>query len=263
MSEDKLKSMRYAGNVNKCAIVYGFEKALPGTTLLQINNCVEWYINAMKCKPAFKNYKPDFSETPYPATACISVNDVAVHGIPGSYVLQPGDLLTIDVGSEYNGWYVDSAMTRIVPGKTPSKEVSNLLEATQQIMLAQLAVIKNDCSFYRLIEVSEKVASFYGVTILPQYGGHHIGNRVHIPPFVPNAINRTEGKIKQWHNENSYREQKFITGQTVCIEPVVTLGSIDVTTDPDGWTVRKLDGNPVAHIEHCLLITDEGNEILS
>ena len=255
--------MRRAGRVNQNAIIYGFEKAVPGATLLEVDQAVEWYIRAMKCKPAFKNYQPGFAMSPFPGTACLSVNDVAVHGIPNSYVLKPGDILTIDVGTEYKEWFVDAARTRIIPGIEPSKTLVNLMEGTEAIMAAELEVVRDSCTFFELIQAAEKVAQAYNIIILPQYGGHQIGNAVHLPPFIPNAINRAQSKIKQWADEVQYKEQKLSTGDTICLEPVVSLGSIETTIDADGWSVRKKDNNPVAHEERCILVKKEGFELLS
>lgn len=260
---DKLECMRRAGRVNQDAIIYGFENAIPGTTLLEVDRAIEWYIMAMKCKPAFKNYQPGFAVSPFPGTACLSVNDVAVHGIPNSYVLKPGDVLTIDVGTELNGWFVDSARTRIIPGIEPSKTLVNLVEGTEAILAAELEIIEDGCTFFELIQAAEIVARKYNLTILPQYGGHQIGEKIHMPPFIPNAIDRNQSKIKQWADEVNYKEQKLSDGQIICIEPVTTLGSTDIIVDADGWTIRKADGNPVAHTERCLLVKQKGYELLS
>lgn len=261
---DKLECMRFAGKVNRSAIEVGFAAALiPGRTLLEIDKTIEDWIVVQGCKPAFKNYQPGFSSSPFPGTACLSVNDAAVHGIPNSYVLKPGDILTIDVGTEYEGWFVDAARTRIIPGIEPSKTLVNLMEGTEAIMAAELEVVRDGCTFFELIEAAERAAQAYNIIILHQYGGHQIGDRIHIPPFIPNAINRNESKIKQWSEEVKYKEQKLSEGQIICLEPVASYGSSDIIVDADGWTVRKRDGNPVAHTERCLLVKQKGYELLS
>lgn len=261
---NQLECMRHAGLVNRSVIEAGFSAALiPGRTLLEIDKIMEDWMICQDCKPAFKNYQPGFASTPFPGTACLSVNDVAVHGIPNSYVLKPGDILTIDVGTEYRGWFVDAARTRIIPGIEPSKTLVNLLEGTEAILAAELEIVRDGCTFLELVQAAERTAKSYGLIILPQYGGHQIGNRVHIPPFIPNAIDRTQSKIKQWADEAQYSEQKLVEGQTICLEPVVTLGSTETIIDEDGWAVRKKDGNPVSHTERCLLVLKNGFELLS
>jgi len=266
---DKLDSMRYAGKVNVGAIERGFEVAQPGVTTREIDAAMESFIREAGCTPSFKDYQPDGYPSPFPATACISPNSVVVHGIPGDYVLEPGDLLTIDVGTEYNGWHVDAARTRIVPGvmngiqKKRFYEATDLIEATEAILEAQLSVVKNECTFLQMVLAAEAAADRYGVTIMPQWGGHSIGEKVHLPPFIPSAMHKTVSKIKQSIEEKRLARQTLKTGQTICIEPVVTKGTNDITIDEDGWTIRQTQHYLTAHTERCLLVLEDGYEILS
>ncbi|WP_297653768.1 M24 family metallopeptidase [Hydrogenophaga sp.] len=258
--------MRYAGKVNLAAIEAGFAIAQPGIRLHMIDKTIESCIRGAGCIPAFKNYRPDGMPLPFPATACISPNEVVVHGIPGDYVLQPGDLLTIDVGTEYEGWYVDAARTRLVPGTAPLDKITQgnrLIHATNEILEAQLSVVKDQCDFLSMIRATEEAARFHGVTIMPQWGGHGIGERVHLEPFIPSALNRGQSKIKLQLEEKKYARQKLTEGQTICIEPVVTFGSSDIIVDEDRWTIRQADGHLTAHTERCLLVTKDGYELLS
>ncbi len=272
MVSDKLDSMRYAGKINLQAINYGFGLAEPGVTLKELDEGIEWYITHAGCKPAFKNYWPAGYPKPYPNTACISPNDVVVHGIPGDYVLKLGDLLTIDVGTENEGWFVDAARSRVIKSPlslmTPKQadkcfQAQKLIDATEAIMDAQLAVIRHDCTFLQLIEAADAVAKSYGVVIAPEWGGHGIGNKVHLPPFVPNVIDKSKSKIKQQIATAQFGREKFIAGETYCIEPVVMYDNSHITIDDDGWTVRKQDGGLVAHTERCILICKNGYELLS
>ncbi len=266
---DKLHSMRYAGSVNKGAIEWGFHNAKPGVTLRAVDEQVEWYIRHAGCKPAFKHYQPEGYASPFPSTACISPNDVVVHGIPGDYVLKAGDLVTIDVGTEHDGWFVDAARTRIIVSKTYTvaqnklEKAEKLLQATESVLAVQLALVKDGCNFLQLIQAAEAEATKWGVAIMPQWGGHAIGEQVHLPPFIPNALDRTQSKIKQQMEERKYAREKLSAGQTICIEPVVTYGSTGIMIDDDGWTIRKDDGQLTAHTERCLLVTKDGYELLS
>lgn len=263
---DKLEAMRHAGKINQYAIEYGFQVAKPGKTLKDVDEAVEWYVmyggRDRSCKPAFKNYQPNGAAYPFPATSCISPNDVVVHGIPGDYVIQPGDLITIDVGSEYHGWFVDSARSKIIAGKeNPAGQY--LVDATEKILEAQLSVIKDGCSLMEIVIAAESEAARLNVTILPQFGGHQIGEKVHMDPFIPNAIDRNISRIRQQLDINRYSNTRLQDGQTICIEPVVTYGSIDIIVDEDKWTVRKEDKALTAHTERCILVTKNGCEILS
>ncbi len=263
---DKLECMRYAGKVNQLAIEYGFRLAVPGTSLLKINSGIEEFILDMGCKPAFKNYHPVGSPVPFPATACLSPNDVVVHGLPNDYIIKPGDLLTVDVGCEYNGWYVDSARSRLIPCENAGRaiRVGKLITATEAILEAQLNIIKHNCTFLDLIRVSEKTAKLHDVLIMSRWGGHQIGNRIHIDPFIPSAIDRKQSPLKQGLEESKYGRQVLEAGQTICIEPVVTEGFDDtIIIEEDLWTIRKQDGLLAAHTERCLLVTETGYELIS
>lgn len=263
---NKLDAMRYAGKVNLSAIEWGFHHAQPGNSLAEIDAVMEQHILEAGCRPAFKNYQPTGSPSPFPSSVCISPNEVVVHGIPGNYVLQPGDLLTIDVGTEHEGWYVDAARTRLVPGKAPLDKITRgnkLIHATTEILEAQLSIVKDQCDFLSMIRVAEAKATLQGVTIMPQWGGHGIGDKVHLDPFIPSAIDRTRSRIRQQIEEKRYAQQKLTEGQTICIEPVVTFGKSDIIVDDDGWTIRQADGHLTAHTERCLLVTKDGYELLS
>lgn len=267
----RLTSMRYAGRVNQEAIAYGFSVAVPGKTLRTVNDAIEAFIVEHDCRPAFKDYQPIGAKSPFPAAACISPNDVVVHGIPGDYVLQPADLLTIDVGAEYKGWYVDSARSSIIPCSTiasetelkKAKQGAYLIEATDAILNAQLAIICHGCTLMELVDVSERVAKEYGITIMAQWGGHQIGDKIHMDPFIPSAIDRKQSYLKQMLDAKKYTRQQLLEGQTICIEPVTAFGTDVITIDADQWTVRKQDGLLAAHTERCLLVTKNGYELLS
>ena len=269
---DKLDSMRYAGKTNIGAIEHGFEIAKPGVTLREIDTAMEAFIREAGCTPAFKGYQPDGYPSPFPATACISPNSVVVHGIPGDYVLELGDLLTIDVGTKYKGWFVDSARSRVINDRKASispmiatkiLEAQDLVDATEDILEAQLSVIKNECTFLQMIRACEAAADRHGVTIMPQWGGHGIGNRIHMAPFIPSALHKNNSKIKRAIEEKQFDRQFLSTGETICVEPVVTIGNSDIMIDEDGWTVRQAQHHLTAHTERCLIVTDDGYELLS
>lgn len=272
---ERLDATRYAGKVNQLAIEHGHSIAKPGVTLLEIDAAIEKYIVDHKCSPVFKGYKG------YPASSCLSPNDVVVHGIPNGYALKYGDLLTIDVGSEYHGWMVDSARTFVIkdadtqltdPEKYDVKWQERLIYAADVILDAELSVIKNGCSLLNILKAAESAAqqSFVpkslghkSINICFQWGGHQIGRQLHIDPFIPNAIDPALSSIKRWQLEREYDKYKLTAGQVICLEPVVTFGSTDIILDDDGWTVRSKDGSLVAHTERCLLVTETGHEILS
>ena len=261
---DKLDCMRFAGKVNQEAIELGFDIA-KGMMLGEIDAAIEQYILDHNCRPAFKNYQPPGAKSPFPATACLSPNSVVVHGIPNDYFVEPGDLLTIDLGVEYNGWFVDSARSRVIAydGSTNHRKAQDLIDATEAILNAQLSVLKDECTFLEVVEVSEAMARNHNVVILPQWGGHKIGDKVHIDPFIPNAIDTNLSNLQQQLERKKYARMTFKEGDTICLEPVVSYGNTAIIVDADLWTIRKADGNLAAHTERCVLVTKTGYEILS
>lgn len=256
---DQLEATRYAGKVNREAIEAGFFVAQPGVSLLTVNQAVENYILEFKCVPIFKGYKG------YPASCCLSLNDSMVHGIPSNYTLMVGDLLTIDVGCSYQDWCMDSARTRIIglmdPTLFPFQE--RLIQATRAILDAEIAVVKNGCSLLEIVRAAETAALKFKANICTSWGGHKIGRILHEEPFIPNGIDKGLSSIKRWQLEREYDRYKLKTGDIICLEPVVTFGSTAYTIDPDGWTVRSSDQSLVAHEEDCVLVLDNGYEILS
>lgn len=257
--------MTYAGWVNRSAIDHGFQVAVPGVTLIEVDRAVETFIRNHGCRPAFKGYMGS-GPYPFPSTCCISPNEVVVHGIPNNYTLKKGDLLTIDVGSEYNGWFVDAASTEWIELHgvfAPITLASSIVAATKEILSSQLATIKDGANLFDGVLAAEQAAKMYGCIILPQFGGHFIGASIHEEPFVPSTIDRTESKLKQFLWEKRYSRTILKEGDTLCIEPVVSFGSYEVFTGQDGWTIYKQDKCLVSHEEKCILVTKNGYQILS
>jgi len=257
--QDQLKATRYAGSVNAAAIDFGFKYAVPGTSLKDLDQAIGEYFHSHGCLPIFKGYRG------FPGTACLSPNDVVVHGVPSDYCLKVGDLLTIDVGCSYEGWCVDSARTRVIglkqPGLFPLQE--RLAAAAESVLEAQMSTLRHGTTLLDIARAAEFRAAQLDVNIFHQFGGHTIGRELHGPPFIPNCIDRSLSSIKKWQLEREYGQYILQAGQVICLEPVVTFGKTDIIIDGDGWTVRTTDGSLVAHSEHCILVTDTGHEILS
>ncbi len=114
-----------------------------------------------------------------------------------------------------------------------------------------------------LVQAAGRVARKHKVKILPEWGGHGIGDKIHMAPFIPNALVDGKGHLYRAFEEQNYQKIKFVAGETYCIEPVITFGSLETFTDKDGWTIRKSDGQLAAHTERCLLVTESGYELLS
>lgn len=215
----------------------------PGITTAEIDSVVETYLASRKAVPAQKGYRG------FPYAICASVNEVVCHGFPGATPLQEGDIVTIDIVVEKDGWMADSAWSYQV-GKV-SSEAERLLQVTEQALAAgiEAAVIGNRVGDigYAVQEVARKA----GVGIVRPLIGHGIGRNMHEPPDVPNFGRPGTGP-------------KLQRGMVITIEPILTLGDTGaVFWDRDGWTIRSADGTLGAHYEHTLAITEQGPVILT
>jgi methionyl aminopeptidase len=256
---NKLDAQRHAGRINLNAIEAGFHAAHAGVTLKEIDDIVEHTIIVGGCTPAFKGYHAPFANYPYPATACISVNDQVVHSIPGDYKLIAGDVLTIDVGTDYEGWKVDSARTRIVDeADSDNLENKKLVLDAWKVLLAQLDVVKVGCSLLDIMGAGMREAALCELNVFTQFGGHYIGKSVHEGSFIPHGMhpNTEMSQVQSW------AAHKLQEGDTICLEPIVGRGSTETVTEADEWTIRTADGSITIHQEHCLIVTGKGYEIL-
>jgi len=219
------------------------EHCRAGASTMDLDRIAEERTIKRKARPAFKGYRG------FPASLCTSVNDQVVHGIPSSRkVLKDGDVIGIDFGAIYNGYYGDAAMT--VPIGKISAEVQKLLHVTEQCLYLGIEQCRagnylTDVSF--AIEVHAR-ANGYG--IVREFCGHGIGRALHEDPPVLNYVQNGKGP-------------KLKPGLVLAIEPMINMGRDDVRVLPDGWTVVTLDGKPSAHFEHTVAITQNGPEILT
>ena len=217
----------------------------PGVTTLQLDREAERFVRQHDAEPAFKGYRMP-GLTPFPSTLCISVNEVVVHGIPGSYRLKEGDLVSIDCGVRLDGYYGDSAYTFALGAI--SKDQRRLCQVTYEALhLGIKAAVHGN----RVGDISHAVQTHCaGYGVVRDLVGHGIGRKLHEAPQVPNFGRPGKGKLLRH-------------GVTICIEPMINLGTHGITTSDDGWTVRTADGTPSAHYEHMVAIGKDGPEILT
>ena len=214
-----------------------------GISTLDLDKMAEEFIRANGGIPACKGYEG------YPATLCTSVNEVVVHGIPSAKrILRKGDIISIDLVVEVDGYKGDSCIT--VPVGRTSKKNMKLIEVTENALFAGIkqAVVGNHVG-----DIGHAIESFvkpYGYGVLREYVGHGIGTEMHEEPEIPNYGTPGHGS-------------RLEEGMCICIEPMITMGSEKVYTLKDGWSVLTKDGLPSAHMEHTLVITEEGPEILT
>ena len=241
-SSHEIDLMRRAGKITAAARALAGEMVRPGVTTQEIDSAVEHFIRKQGAVPSFLNYHG------YPASACISVNDEIIHGIPGKRVLQEGDIVSVDVGAYIGGFHGDCAAT-FACGKI-SEEAQNLIDVTRQSFFEGIKFAKEG---HRLQDISAAIQSYVedrGYSIVREYVGHGVGAEMHESPEIPNFGRPGRGP-------------RLLRGMTLAIEPMVNAGTAAIKLMPDGWTVRTLDGKWAAHYENTVLITDGEPEILT
>ena len=241
--------LRHAARLVERVLAYAATRIKPGANTLEIDLEAEKIIREAGARPAFKGYQFDPDEMPFPGSLCMSVNDVVVHGIPSEdVILQEGDVISVDCGVELDGYFGDFAYTFAV-GEI-SEEKRALLDATKQSLYEGIAKAS---AGNRVGDIGNAVQTYTesrGYGVVTALVGHGIGQRLHEPPSVPNTGRRGWGK-------------KLKRGMTICIEPMINMGTDEVTVDDDGWTIRTADGLPSAHYEHMVLVTKGSAEVIS
>jgi methionyl aminopeptidase len=241
-SKTEIDLMRKAGEIAKNALIIGGKLIRPGITTAELDLEIDRYIRSRKAKPSFKGYAG------FPASACISVNEEVIHGIPGKRVLKEGDIVSIDVGACYEGYHGDCAATFAV-GTIP-EETRVLIETTRQCFFEGLKFARVG---YRVSDISSAIQTYAeerGFSVVRPFVGHGVGAALHEAPEVPNYGEPGRGP-------------RLLPGMTLAVEPMINMGSGDIRILSDKWTVVTVDGKPSAHYENTILITDGDPEILT
>ena len=238
----EIDMMRKACQISAEALQLAGESVKPGITTYEIDQIAYRYIKKQGAEPNFLNYNG------FPATACISINDEVIHGIPSKKrVLKEGDIVSIDLGAKVNGYNGDNAATFACG--VISDEAKRLCDTTRESLYLGIeqAVAGN-----RIGDIAFAIQSYCeerGFSVVREYTGHGVGTHLHEDPSVPNY--GTAG-----------RGQRLLPGMTIAIEPMINMGSKAVKCLPDGWTVKTLDGKLSAHFEHTIAITTKGEPII-
>ena len=239
----ELKIMREACRISAGALQTAGKAVEPGVTTAEIDKLAEDYIRSQGGVPNFKNYEG------YPATACISINNEVIHGIPTTKrVLKAGDIVSIDLGAKFEGYHGDNAATFACGDVSP--EAKRLMDTTKESLYEGIAAA---VAGGRIGDISHAVQSYVearGYSVVRQFVGHGIGTSLHEAPEVPNF--GTPG-----------RGFRLMPGMTLAIEPMVNAGGSEVKILPDGWTVLTKDGSLSAHFEHTVVITADGPKIMT
>ncbi len=242
-SSHEIELMRRAGKITAAARALAGEMVRPGVTTQEIDNAVEKFIRKEGAVPSFLHYNG------YPASACISVNDEVIHGIPSKQrVLAEGDIVSVDVGAYIGGFHGDCAATFSCGKIAP--EAQDLIDVTRESFFRGIQFAKQG---YRLFDISEAIQTYvesHGYSVVREFVGHGIGTALHESPEVPNYGRGGRGP-------------RLLRGMTLAIEPMVNAGGAAIQQLSDGWTVKTLDGKWSAHYENTVLITDGEPEILT
>lgn len=242
-NSEQLKEMREAGRITGEALLVARDNIREGMSTYELDRIIHDYILSQGAKPSFLGYGG------FPASACLSVNDEVIHGIPSKHViLQDGDIVKIDVGAYKNGFHGDAART-VVVGRA-SEKAEKLIKVTRDSFFAG---VEKFVAGNRLGDIGNAIDSLVvenGFSTVKRYIGHGIGKALHESPDVPNY--GTPG-----------RGARLCTGMVLAIEPMVNAGGEAVKEMPDGWTVKTADGSLSAHYENTVALTANGIEILT
>ncbi len=239
----ELALMREAGRISQRALREAGKAVEPGVSTWELDKIVKNYIEKAGAKPSFLGYGG------FPASACISVNHVVIHGIPSKkQILKEGDIVSIDVGACLNGFHGDNAWT--FPCGDVSKEAQDLMDATRESLFAGIAAALKGARLGDIGHAVQEYVEARSYSVVRDFVGHGVGAKLHEDPSVPNY--GTPG-----------RGVRLLPGMTIAIEPMVNQGAYQVKVLDDGWTTVTVDGRLSAHFEHTIAITPDGPVILT
>jgi len=241
-SAREIDIMRRGGKITSGTLAMLLRTAKAGMTLRELDRLAERSIREQGGEPTFKGYHG------FPASICASVNETVVHGIPNGYALKDGDLLSIDIGTTFEGYVSDSAASVAIGPVSPAAE--RLMRVTQECLMRGIAAMQKGNRVSDIGHAVQQHAESAGYGVVRALVGHGVGRQMHEEPQVPNYGAPGKGVVLK-------------PGLCLAIEPMITEGTHEVETLADGWTVVTNDGKLAAHFEHTVALTDEGPRILT
>ena len=245
---EEINILREGGKILAFVLREAASRALTGVKTIELDMLAEKMIREAGGRPSFKNYKTPDDKFPYPASLCVSINEEVVHGIPGERVLKDGDIVSLDLGMEYKGFYTDSAVTVFVGNA--SEQEKKLIETSKEALNLGIAVVKSGAFTGDVGYAIQSFAEKNGFNVVRKLVGHGLGRKVHEIPEVPNFGVKGNGEILK-------------EGEVIAIEPMITAGRHDIYLDKDWWTWKTKDGSLSAHFEHTIIVTKTGAEIIT
>lgn len=244
----EIDQMRPAGRFVAETLVELQAASAVGVNLLKLDSIAAGLIRKAGATSCYVDYHPSFGAMPFGRVLCTSVNDAALHGLPFDYALQDGDLVSLDFAASVDGWVTDSAVSFVVG--TPRDEDLTLIETTERALDAAIAAAQPGARMGDVSAAIGDVSRAAGYSVNTDFGGHGVGRTMHGDPHVPN-----DGRPG--------RGVPLRAGLVFAIEPWLIQHTDRIFTDPDGWTLRSLDGSRAAHSEHTIAITDDGPIVLT
>jgi methionyl aminopeptidase len=248
-TEEELKNLRAAGRILAGVLEELVAQTVPGVTTAALDLSAGHLIRARGAQPAFLGYKPEDAPYPYPAVLCVSIDDEVVHGIPrDDRVVREGQLVMLDLGLSYRGFFADAAVT-VCAGACDTRG-RKLIDAAREALAAAVKAARAGGHVGDIGAAIARAGARHNLGVVTELGGHGLGRVPHEEPYIPNAGREGEGEVLQ-------------EGQIIAIEPIFTEGRGDIVLAPDGWTYKTADGSRSAEFEHTVLVTKNGGEILT
>ena len=245
----EVQAMRAAGQVVAQILAATRAEAKAGMALTELDEIARGVLAEAGATSPFLGYQPGFAPIPFPAVICTSVNDAALHGIPGRYRLADGDLLSVDCGAVLDGWAGDAAISFTIGPPEPAD--ARLIATTGEALRAGIAAAVPGGRVGDISSAIGAAGRAAGYGICTDFGGHGVGRAMHEDPHIPNEGRR-------------HRGPRLVPGLVLAIEPWFLAGGRDsYEIDEDGWTIRSGDGSRAAHVEHTVAITADGPQILT
>lgn len=241
-SDREIELMRESGRIVRETLEFVGRNIRAGMTTKEVDELVYRYITSCGATPSSLGYGG------FPASACVSVNEVVVHGIPSDRLLADGDIVSVDITAEKNGYNGDAARTFLIGNV--SEEKRRLVKVTEECFFKAIEGLQAGVPLYDIGYAVQKHAESHGYGVVRALVGHGIGRDMHEDPSVPNYGRKGTG-------------MRLKAGMTICIEPMINMGTWKVNFSDDGWTVTTADGLPAAHYENTVLIKEDGVEILT
>ena len=244
----EIEQMKAAGRFVADVLTRLSDSADVGVNLLELDELAHDMIRSRGAQSCYIDYHPSFGAMPFGKVLCTSVNDAVLHGLPHDYVLQDGDLLSVDFAASVDGWVSDSALSLVVG--TPAQRDLALIDTATRALDAGIGAAQVGSRIGDISAAIAEVAHSGGLSINTDFGGHGVGRTMHGDPHVPN-------------NGKPGRGYPLKRGLVIAIEPWFLQSTDVLYTDPDGWTLRSGDGSRGAHMEHTIAVTDDGPLVLT